>query len=66
MKIENSLPPGERGGGDTLCCFLPRNQNKCYKAAKENINAEEAIFHVDFSGNYDNKQQHAMQIAYFG
>ena len=42
------------------------NQHKCYKAAKENMTADEGIVHVNFSENYDNKQQHAIQSAYFG
>ena len=33
---------------------------------KENIKADEVVVHVDFSENYDNKQQHATQSAYFG
>ena len=45
------------------CCFLSRNQHKCYKGAKENMTADETIVHVNFSGNYDNKQQHAIQSA---
>ena len=35
------------------------------QAAKENINGDEAIVHVDFSENY-NKQQRAKQSADFG
>ena len=47
-------------------CSLYMNQHKCYKAAKENMTADEAIVHVDFSKNYDSKQQYAIQSAYFG
>ena len=46
--------------------FLARTQHQCYKTAKENIKADEVVVHVDFSENYDNKQQHATQSAYFG
>ena len=38
-------------------CFLSRNQHKCYNAVKENMTADENIVHVNFSENYDNKQQ---------
>ena len=47
-------------------CFFYMDQHKCYKAAKENMTADEGIVHVNFSENYDNKQQHAIQSAYFG
>ena len=46
--------------------FLSRNQHKYYKAVKENITSDEVIVHFDFSKNYDNKQQHTTQSAYFG
>ena len=45
-------------------CFLSRNQQKYYKAAKENITADEALVHVNFSKNYYNKEQHATKSAY--
>ena len=45
---------------------MARTQHQCYKTAKENIKADEVVVHVDFSENYDNKQQHATQSAYFG
>ncbi|XP_022107154.1 uncharacterized protein LOC110988171 [Acanthaster planci] len=45
---------------------LMHTQYKKYQDLKNNLKSNEIIVHVDFSENYDNKQQHAIQSAYFG
>ena len=46
--------------------FLKRNQHAAFRKQKENLKENEILIHVDFSENYDNQQQHAIQSAYFG
>ncbi|XP_014672322.1 PREDICTED: uncharacterized protein LOC106812853 [Priapulus caudatus] len=46
--------------------FLKRNQHAAFRAQKESLKANEIIIHIDFSENYDNRQQNAVQSAYFG
>ena len=36
------------------------------KYLKENLGENKAILSVDFSKNYENKQKHEIQSAYFG
>ena len=46
--------------------YLMHTQYKKYQDLKDNLKSNVIIVHVDFSENYDNKQQHAIQSAYFG
>ena len=46
--------------------FLKRNHHAAFQKQKENLKENEILFHVDFSENYDNQQQHTIQSAYFG
>ena len=41
-------------------------QAKEYQSMRRNVKNNEIIIHVDFSENYNNKQQHAIQSSYFG
>ena len=45
---------------------LSKTQHKHYKNSKDNLRENDAIVHVNFSKNYDNKHQHPIQSAYFG
>ena len=46
--------------------FLAKIQHKHYKNSQDDLGENDAIVHVSFSENYNNKQQHAIQSAYFG
>lgn len=45
--------------------FLKTNQHATFRQQKETLKPNEILVHVDFSENYDNKQQNAIQSAYF-
>ena len=42
-----------------------RCQVKHYKELKQNLKSMEITFHVDFSKNYKNQQQHEVHTGYF-
>ena len=46
--------------------YVKRQQVKCYNEIKENLEEDEILLHVDYSENYENKQQGEIQRAYFG
>ena len=46
--------------------FIKRVQNRKYNDLKENLKEGEVIIHVDYSENYQNKNQDEIQSAYFG
>ena len=46
--------------------YVKRQQVKCYNEIKENLEEDEILLHVDYSENYENKQQGEIQSAYFG
>ena len=46
--------------------FVKRTQNTTYNALKNNLKENEIIVHVDYSENYNNKEQDEIQSAYFG
>ena len=49
-----------------LHLFTKNHQHEQFKLLKENLKDNEIIIHVDFSENYDNKQQNTTQSACFG
>ena len=46
--------------------FVKRTQNTHYTWLKENLKTNEFIIHVDYSENYEDKEQDEIQSAYFG
>ena len=46
--------------------FVKRTQNTHYTWLKENLKTNEFIIHVDYSENYEDKEQEEIQSAYFG
>lgn len=56
----------EQVGKMKIHFYLKLKQYHAYQSVKDNLKENEILVHVDFSENYDNKQQHAIQSAYFG
>ena len=48
------------------CMFTIEASQSNLKHLKANLKEDEIILRVDFSKNYDNKQHHEIQSAYFG
>ena len=46
--------------------YTKREQVNVYNAIKNELQPGELLIHVDYSENYENRQQNEIQIAYFG
>ena len=46
--------------------FTKRTQASAYNEVKDNLKQNDLLIHVDYSENYNNKQQWEIQSAYFG
>ena len=46
--------------------YIKQKQVSCYNDIKDNLTNDQLLIHVDYSENYENRQQGEIQSAYFG